>query len=291
MKPLLPSKTSRGPVTPRIARNAACVAANAVAGIGEPLPVRQLAGARHAQRVQRRAGDRDRVGGAPLIEAERARDPGGDRVGALRGVIEALGAHRRHLGQAVLDLVGDRQRGQQRATVGVRVLGRGEHRREVVARMAGLAGRQVGVVEVQVAHQRAVVERRAIGRALARADQRRTAAPRRTPAPARGPSPPARRQAHPSATPSESSTRSLSCSRAGSEMSFPTRDRQTNRASSSSASFSPSLGFTGVSSPTPGRRPLAALKDHDPEVLSRRLRSLRWRQPRRDPGRHAARPL
>ena len=39
--------------------------------------------------------------------------------------------------------------------------------------MAGLAGGEEGVVEVQVAHQRAVVERRTVGRALARADQRR----------------------------------------------------------------------------------------------------------------------
>ena len=106
------------------------------------------------------------------IEPERARNAGGDGVRALGGVVEALGAHRRQLGEAVLDLVGDRQRAQQRATVGVRVLGCGEYRSEVVARMAGLAGCQVGVVEVQVAHQRAVVERGTVGRGLASADQR-----------------------------------------------------------------------------------------------------------------------
>ena len=39
--------------------------------------------------------------------------------------------------------------------------------------MAGLARGEERVVEVQVAHQRAVVERRPIGRALALADQRR----------------------------------------------------------------------------------------------------------------------
>ena len=191
--------------------------------IGEPLPVRELAGARDPQRVQRRAGDRDRVGGASRIEPERARNAGRDGVGALSGVVEALGAHRRDLGEAVLDLVGDRQRGQQRATVGVRVLGRGEHRSEVVARMAGLPGRQVGVVEVQVAHQRAVVERGTVRRALAPADQR---AQRRTAellAPGRGPSRPAHRSSAPSATPSESSTRSFSCSRAGSEIVIPSR--------------------------------------------------------------------
>ena len=101
-------------------------------GVGQALPVRERAGAGHAQRVQRRAGDRDRVRGPLRVEAECPGDAGGDRVGALRGVVKPLGSHRRDLGETVLHLVGDRQRRQQRATVGVRVLGGGEHRREVV---------------------------------------------------------------------------------------------------------------------------------------------------------------
>jgi hypothetical protein len=55
-------------------------------------------------------------------------------------VIESLRTHRRYLGETVLDLVGDRERGQERTAVGVRVFGRGEHRREVVAGVAGLPG-------------------------------------------------------------------------------------------------------------------------------------------------------
>ena len=86
-------------------------------------------------------------------------------------MIEALRTYRRYLGEAVLDLVGNRERGQERAAVGVRVFGGGEHRREVVARVAGLPWRQVGVVEVQVANERPVVESRAIGRAPSPADQ------------------------------------------------------------------------------------------------------------------------
>ena len=172
MKPLLPSNTSRGPVTPRMARNAACVAPNAAAGYASPFQCDSS-----PVRVTRSAfSDVPAIAIAlavrAFVEAERPRDAGGDGVGALRGVVKALGAHRRHLGQAVLDLVGDRQRGQQRATVGVRVLGRGEHGREVVAGVTRLTGRQVGVVEVQVADQRAVVERGAVRRAPSHADQR-----------------------------------------------------------------------------------------------------------------------
>jgi hypothetical protein len=88
-------------------------------------------------------------------------------------LVEALCAHGRHLAEAVLDLVGDRQGGEKRVPVGLRVLGCRQHRREVVARVAGLARGEIGVVEVQVAHERAVVERGAVRRSLSTADQRR----------------------------------------------------------------------------------------------------------------------
>jgi hypothetical protein len=88
-------------------------------------------------------------------------------------VVEALRAHGRHLAEAVLDLVRDRQGGEKRVPVGVRVLGCRQHRREVVARVAGLVRGEIRVVEVQVAHERAVVERGAVRRCLSTADQRR----------------------------------------------------------------------------------------------------------------------
>ena len=80
-------------------------------------------------------------------------------------------AHGCHLAEAVLDLVSDRQGGEKRVPVGLRVLGCRQHRREVVARVAGLALRQEGVVEVEVADKRPVVEGGAVRSASAAADQ------------------------------------------------------------------------------------------------------------------------
>ena len=140
-------------------------------GVGEPLPLRQLAGAGHAQRVQRRAGDRDRVRRLRLAEAKRLGRAGRGGVGALGRVVEPLRPHRRLVGEPALHLVGDRECGQQFPAGGVRVLGRREHGREIVARMAGLAGGEVGVVEVEVADERPVVERGTVGGRPAAADQ------------------------------------------------------------------------------------------------------------------------
>ena len=107
-----------------------------------------------------------------LVEAQRLRGAGGGGVRALGRVVEPLRAHGRLVGEPALHLVGDGERDEQLASRGVGVLRCGEHRSEVVARMAGLAGREVGVVEVEVADERPVVERGAVGRARAAADQR-----------------------------------------------------------------------------------------------------------------------
>ena len=87
-------------------------------------------------------------------------------------MVEALCSHRRLVREPALHLVGDGERGQQLAAGGIRILGRGEHGREVVARVAGLAGGEVGVVEIEVADERSVVERGTVGGTPAAADQR-----------------------------------------------------------------------------------------------------------------------
>ena len=138
----------------------------------EPFPLRERARPGHAQRVQRRARDRDRVRRLRLAETQRLRRPGRGGIGALRGVVEALRPHRRFVREPALNLVGDRERRQQLPSGRLRVLGGREHGCEVVTRVAGLTGREVGVVEVEVAHQRAVQERRAIRGGGAAADQR-----------------------------------------------------------------------------------------------------------------------
>ena len=123
-------------------------------GVGQAFPVRQTSGASDAEPVERGAGDRDRVGGARRIEPERPCAARGDRIRALRDVIEARVAHRRHVAQPALDLVGQGERGEEVASGCAGVFRRSEHRAEVVARVTGLAVREVAVVEVEVADQR-----------------------------------------------------------------------------------------------------------------------------------------
>src|SRR6185312_6524427 len=61
--------------------------------------------------------------------------------------------------------------GQQLLPGGMRVVRRREYGREIVARVARLAGGEVGVVEVEVADERTVVERSTVGGSTAAADQ------------------------------------------------------------------------------------------------------------------------
>ena len=134
--------------------------------------MRKGTGAGDAQRVQRSTGDRDRVRRPDLVECQRLGGAGRGGVGELRGVIETACAHGRFVREAALHLVRDRERRQQLAPRSARIFGGGEHGSEVVARVTGLAGGEVGVVEVEVADERAVVERGAVRSTAAAADQR-----------------------------------------------------------------------------------------------------------------------
>ncbi len=62
--------------------------------IGHAFPLRQSAGARYAQGVQRGSRDRDCVRRLRLVQTQGARRPGGGRICALRGVIESFRAYR-----------------------------------------------------------------------------------------------------------------------------------------------------------------------------------------------------
>ena len=139
---------------------------------GEAFPVRQRASAGDAERVECGARDRDRVRGAGGVEPERSRAAGGNRVRALRDVVEARVAHWRHVAQPALHLVGQGERGEEVATRRAGIFRGGEHGPEVVARVTGLALREVAVVEVEVAHERRVVEGRPIWCGVAATDQR-----------------------------------------------------------------------------------------------------------------------
>jgi hypothetical protein len=139
-------------------------------GVGEALPLRERARAGHAQRVQRRTGDRKRVRRLGLAEAKRFRRAGRGGVRTLRGVVESPRAHWRLVREPTLHLVGHGERAQQFPPGSVSVFGRRKHGREVVARVAGLARGEIGIVEVEVANECAVVEGGAVGGGFAAAD-------------------------------------------------------------------------------------------------------------------------
>ncbi len=82
-------------------------------GIGQALPVGEA-----PVRVTRRALKAVpqmamALRGPRRVQPERLGDARGDRVGALRGVVETFGPHGRHVAQAALHLVGHGQRGQE----------------------------------------------------------------------------------------------------------------------------------------------------------------------------------
>jgi hypothetical protein len=144
--------------------------------IRQTLPVRELPGPGHAQRVVRGAGDRDRVGRLRLIQPQRAGGPRGHRVRALGGVVESLGSDGCHVGETSVDLIGAGQRGKEIPAATTHALRRSQHSPKIVRRMVGLTGRKVAVHEVQVPTQRHVVERRSVRRRPPTSDQRGGAA-------------------------------------------------------------------------------------------------------------------
>jgi hypothetical protein len=140
-------------------------------GISQAFPVGQRAGARDPQGVESGATERQGVGRVELVEAEGFGDARRHGIGALRGVIKAFGSHRRDLTEAALHLVGHRQGGWQFPSTASGVLSRGQDSTEVIAGVAGFIWGQIAVVEVQVTHQGAIVERGAVGGRAATPDQ------------------------------------------------------------------------------------------------------------------------
>src|SRR5689334_17695095 len=87
-------------------------------------------------------------------------------------MVEAAVAHRRHVTQPALHLISDGQRGEQRTAVRLRQFRGREHGGDVVGWMTGLARREIAVIEIEVADERAVQEGRSIRRTLSTANER-----------------------------------------------------------------------------------------------------------------------
>jgi hypothetical protein len=71
-----------------------------------------------------------------------------------------------------LHLVGDRKRREEGLAAPIAHLGRGEHRAEIVGRMAGFAWSNVAIHEIEVPTKCSVEESRPIGSRLATTDER-----------------------------------------------------------------------------------------------------------------------
>ncbi len=155
MNPLFPSKTPSGPVIPRSARKVAWVAEKATRG---PSSGRARARSCHTERIIDRAGYVDAVGGLHRGETKGPRDSRSHRTRPLRRVVESPGSHRRHVGEAALDLIGHGQGGEKLLSAPSCILAGSKYRCQIVTGVTGLARGEVAIVEVQVADQRAVVE-------------------------------------------------------------------------------------------------------------------------------------
>lgn len=106
------------------------------------------------------------------IETQQAGRAGGHRKGQRRGVVEA-GAHGGQLlQQPALHLVGNGQGQQQVFAAAVGVVGHGQQAAEVVGRVAHFALAGVVVHEIEVAHQRRIIQRRPVDGCAAATRQR-----------------------------------------------------------------------------------------------------------------------
>src|SRR5262249_7403711 len=92
-------------------------------------------------------------------------------AGELGRVIEAALPHWSFVGQAALNLIRRRERHHERAPAPAGDLGGRENGAEVVARVACLSRREVGVVEVEIADESAVEERCTVRRRSPSTDQ------------------------------------------------------------------------------------------------------------------------
>ncbi len=125
---------------------------------GGALPHRQFAAARRVQRDVRGHRKRDRLRDPIAVEpehfgrADRAADRG------IEHVIEAMVAHAGGVKQRAVDFIAEHDAGNHGGAVRAGKIGRGQHRRSHVARMAAAAGKHV--VAVEIARHHAVGERR-----------------------------------------------------------------------------------------------------------------------------------
>src|SRR5207248_5573718 len=118
------------------------------------------------------AADADSVRRLCLVQSERSRRASGHSVGQDAAMVEALFHNLQGAGEPTLHLVRHGERGYEIAAAAVGELGGGEHSAEIVARMARAFLAKIAIVEVDVAHERAVVERGAGGCGPAAADER-----------------------------------------------------------------------------------------------------------------------
>jgi hypothetical protein len=86
-------------------------------------------------------------------------------------MVKTSGPHGCNITETALHLVGRRQGGQEVSPATIGVLSSGQYGAQVVTRMTGFALGQVTIVEVEVAHQRAIMERGAIRGCLPASDQ------------------------------------------------------------------------------------------------------------------------
>ena len=91
------------------------------------------------------------------------------------GVIEPARRNRRFLDQSALHLVRNRQSREELLARRVCVFGSGEHRTDIVGRMAGFPFCEKIVHEVEIANESRIEEGRSVGRGHAAAKKRRAA--------------------------------------------------------------------------------------------------------------------
>src|SRR5665811_2030444 len=89
----------------------------------------------------------------------------------MGSVVESPVTYRRRITQSALHLIRDRKSSEQRRAIGVRELSGREHRAKVVRGVTRFMRGEIAVVEIEVADERAVVQRGAIGCAPTTADE------------------------------------------------------------------------------------------------------------------------
>src|SRR5262249_39090953 len=106
--------------------------------VSQALPVGERSRSRNTQRVKSSSADRNGVSCLIAIEAQALRDTGGNSVGPLCSVIEALVADRSEIAQSALNLIGNGESCQEFLTGAIRVFASREDGAEIVARVASL---------------------------------------------------------------------------------------------------------------------------------------------------------